>query len=120
MELDNQRFGSGYKEMYEAVKTVHLDQMMAAKWINEQIEEELARLAQKHYEVRTFTKELEVKFEEPAYEFLKVGWSGASRNWECEVGWKGALQQTQPLYKVRCSKAVEIWPYSLSKSFWTL
>ncbi|KAM3827508.1 E3 ubiquitin-protein ligase TRIM7-like [Vipera latastei] len=71
MELDNQRFGSGYKEMYEAVKTVHLDQMMAAKWINEQIEEELARLAQKHYEVRTFTKELEMKFEEPAYEFLK-------------------------------------------------
>ncbi|XP_015687904.1 zinc finger protein RFP-like [Protobothrops mucrosquamatus] len=71
MELDNQRFGSGYKEMYEVVKMAHLDQMMAAKWINEQIEEELARLARKHYQVRTFTKELERKFEEPAYEFLK-------------------------------------------------
>ncbi|KAL7979580.1 hypothetical protein Chor_004738 [Crotalus horridus] len=71
MELDNQRFGSGYKEMYEVVRMAHLDQMTVAKWINEQIEEEMTRLARKHNYIRTFTKELERKFEEPAYEFLK-------------------------------------------------
>ncbi|XP_070808168.1 zinc finger protein RFP-like [Pituophis catenifer annectens] len=70
-DRDNQKFSSGYKEMYEMVKTVQLDQMRAAKWINEEMEQELAILAKNHHEVRAFTKELERKFEEPAHEFLK-------------------------------------------------
>ncbi|ETE71937.1 Zinc finger protein RFP, partial [Ophiophagus hannah] len=71
MDRENQKFSSGYKEMYEMVKTVQLDQMMAAKWINEEIEQELGSLVRNHNTVRAFTKGLERKFEEPAYEFLK-------------------------------------------------
>ncbi|XP_026572343.1 zinc finger protein RFP-like [Pseudonaja textilis] len=70
MDRENQKFRSGYKEMYELVKTVQLDQRLAAKGISEEIEEELARLAKNHSAVRAFAKGLEWKFEEPAYEFL--------------------------------------------------
>ncbi|KAG8144687.1 hypothetical protein E2320_013149 [Naja naja] len=71
MDSENQKFSSGYKELYEMVKTVHLDQMTAAKWINEEIEQELGSLSKNHSTVRAFIKGLEKKFEEPAYEFLK-------------------------------------------------
>ncbi|XP_032084444.1 zinc finger protein RFP-like [Thamnophis elegans] len=70
-DRDNQNYSSGYKEMYEMMTKVHQDQMKAAKCINDQIEEEMGKLSREHNKVRTFIKELEKKFNQPAYEFLK-------------------------------------------------
>uniref|UniRef100_A0A8C5S086 Uncharacterized protein n=1 Tax=Laticauda laticaudata TaxID=8630 RepID=A0A8C5S086_LATLA len=111
MDRENQKFSSGYKEMYEVVKTVQQDQMMAAKWINEEIEQELGSLARNHSAVRAFTKGLERKFEEPAYEFLKVGSlqeAGGVPMWEvgCKAGHStdAASLQEQGLKAVEVSK----------------
>ncbi|XP_070616112.1 zinc finger protein RFP-like [Erythrolamprus reginae] len=71
MDRENHKFSSAYKEMYEMMKTVQMDQMREAKGINHEIEQMLAFLARSHHKVRGFAKELERKFEEPAHEFLK-------------------------------------------------
>ncbi|KAJ7310384.1 hypothetical protein JRQ81_007297 [Phrynocephalus forsythii] len=60
-----------YKELYDAMRMVQMEQMMLAKEIEQEIEDESSSLFKKHSNMKKYIHELERKCEQPPCEFLQ-------------------------------------------------
>lgn len=61
-----------YKELYDTMRTVQMEQIMLAKTIEKEIESEYSSLLKKHGTMKKYIQELEKKCEQPVCEFLQV------------------------------------------------
>uniref|UniRef100_A0A6J0TV44 Zinc finger protein RFP-like isoform X1 n=1 Tax=Pogona vitticeps TaxID=103695 RepID=A0A6J0TV44_9SAUR len=71
--VDNlaQTISVDYKELYDVVRVVQMEQMILAKAIEREIESEFSNLLRKHSSMKKYIHELEKKCDQPACQFLQ-------------------------------------------------